>query len=635
MQSNGHHAVVEYGKKLLPGNISSPLCNDHDGKDCIYWCQTCWKATCIDCVISLHNGHSFTKLETALQEKRTSLQNELENLESNILKEWKDLLVQAKQATADFLEQMSYGGIEKKLEDRAKVFHKIVDEILENNKKQLREAKASNLAALREQERRVSDGLEKVKQDIKDCEDRLRTGDIENLLKDVQESKQYVLPTISGVIPPSFTSSQIDSTSLAKMFGKLTVQKASQADDSHHSQSTDTSKSNQKTQFVKRPKSDPATVARRHSDPIQTPLQETLKSSSTESVSVPPIPDKKPTVPGRKPFMPDKKPAVPDRKPLIPGKVPDRKPVTQETAKPSVAGHSKPIQAQTKPLQQQILIPTGQSKLILQTSNSPVRSIACALSGQAWIRVLNRKLQLVDRHASSVKDAIETDFDFGFMIISPQGDILLSDTSNNSIKSISRVKKLMIMRWTVKTLFKLLWTPTDLCCLDSGNIAVTFFNEGCVVIYSTSGQVIKALDTKLFNQPLRVAQNKINSDMYITDRNPIEDLERNRRSTEDSSTGKVLALDKDFNIRYEYTGRYRNRKPFSPYGLCTDEAGHVLISDHNNHRVHILDKDGQFLRELLTEDQRRREPYNIDVDDEGNAWVGYSDGGVIVVKYLQ
>ena len=136
---------------------------------------------------------------------------------------------------------------------------------------------------------------------------------------------------------------------------------------------------------------------------------------------------------------------------------------------------------------------------------------------------------------------------------------------------------------------------------------------------------------------MRIAQNKINSDMYITDRNLGKDLERddNFSFSDLSSTGKVLALDKDYKVRYQYTGtgQYRNRKSFSPYGLCTDNTGHVLISDHNNHRVHILDKDGQFLGDVLNWGQK--EPYNIDVDNEGNLWVGSRDGGVFVVKYLQ
>ena len=97
--------------------------------------------------------------------------------------------------------------------------------------------------------------------------------------------------------------------------------------------------------------------------------------------------------------------------------------------------------------------------------------------------------------------------------------------------------------------------------------------------------------------------------------------------------GKVVALDKDYRVRYEYTGQ-RDRETFSPRGLCTDNEGRVLITDVSNHRVHILDRDGHFRQFLLTKEQGLRLPWSIDVDREGNAWVG-GGGGMKVVKYLQ
>ena len=98
-----HHSVVEYTKKLMPGYISNPICHDHDGQECIYWCQPCGKVACVGCVTSSHIGHRFVKLETVLEEKRTSLQKELENLESNDLKEWQGLMTEAGKTTTDFL----------------------------------------------------------------------------------------------------------------------------------------------------------------------------------------------------------------------------------------------------------------------------------------------------------------------------------------------------------------------------------------------------------------------------------------------------------------------------------------------------------------------------------------------------
>ena len=530
-----HHSVVEYAKKLMPGSLSSPPCHDHDGKECICWCQTCSKAACVDCVTSIHNGHKFAKLETVLQEKRTSLQKELENLESNVIKEWQDLMTEAGQFTSDFLGQVN--GIEKELEVRAKEFHKRVDEIKENAKKQLNELKISSLAILHEQEKKLSQGLEKVKQEIKECEDQLRSGDVESLLKHegAQDSKEDNLPTVSSVSPPVLTPYHIDTKSLTEMFGQLTVTKTTQL-------SIDTSSDTRKTTFSE---TSQATAAGKNR-----PIQATFR----------------------------------DIQRLFHGTTDSTKPQTQLIPKPSIQSEFQ----------------TG----------SPAPSLACVGSNRAWVQAGGKKLQLMDRQGS-VKETIHTDFSFNDITVSPQGEILLSDRVNKCIKSVSADR-------TVKTLCNVKWEPRGLCSLHSGDIAVTFEMAARVIIYSPSWKVVKEIDKKLFIGPYSIAQSKVNSDLYISD----------------PEADKVVALDKDYRVRYEYTGQ-RDWVSFTPRGLCTDNAGHVLITDYMINRVHILDKDGQFLQHLLTGEQGLKWPYSIDVDSARKAWVGESEGGVKVVKYLK
>ena len=515
-----HHSVVEYTKRLTPGSLSSLLCHDHDGKECICWCQTCEKAACIDCVTKSHRGHQFTELETVLQERRVSLQEELKYLESNDLKEWRGLMIEARKATSDFLGQVDW--MEKELEERAKEFHHRVEEIKENYKKELNELKTSNLTILHRQEKRVSVGLEKVKQQAKECEDQLRSSDMESLLehKSFTHDKKDPLPTISCATPPVLSPSQIDTKALTEMFGQLTVPKTKQ-----------TAKST-KSQVL--------------GQPYQASSRDTQSRGATNRT----------------------------------------KPQTQLIPKPSVL-----------------------SEFRTKTDRT---SVICVGSGLAWVRTYWKVIQLVDRHGA-VKDTIHTDFDFDDMVLSPQGDILLTDHDNKCIQSIASNKR------KVKTLFKLQREPCGLCCLHSGDIAVTFPGEHRVVIYGASGKVIQELDKELFKSPHSVAQSKVNSDLYISDR------------------GKVVVLDKDYRVRYEYAGQGDGEYDFDPRGVCTDNAGRILIPDYENARVDILDRDGRFLQYLVTKKQGLKNPSWIDVDSEGKAWVGeniWPTGYVKVVKYL-
>ena len=145
-------------------------------------------------------------------------------------------------------------------------------------------------------------------------------------------------------------------------------------------------------------------------------------------------------------------------------------------------------------------------------------SIVYAGSGRAWAQTDDKKLQLINRRRA-VKDTIDTDFAFNDITISPQGNLLLSDKDSNSIVSISgeKVAKTLFNTSTNMGWFKTSCKSHGLCYLHSGDIAVTFADEGRVVIYSMSGKVIKELDKKLFRYPRKVAQSKINSDLYIAD----------------------------------------------------------------------------------------------------------------------
>ena len=122
-----------------------------------------------------------------------------------------------------------------------------------------------------------------------------------------------------------------------------------------------------------------------------------------------------------------------------------------------------------------------------------------------------------------------------------------------------------------------------------------------------------------------VCMNKVNQDIYICD----------KESHRFESAGKVIAVAGDGKLRYEYPGQGDSK--FTPMGLCTDQMGHVLITDHNNQRVHILDQEGRFIQYILTSQQGLHQPVTIDVDKEGYVWVGekvaISTGRVKVVKY--
>ena len=549
-KATSHHSVVPYGEKLRPEHLYSLSCLDHKGKECNFWCEKCSKATCIDCVTTSHQGHILIKLEAVLKEKTAKLQSELSNLESNELKDWEALMEEAKQMTADFLDKVDKMG--KELDVRAKEFHAKVDEIFKASKKQLEDMKKTSVANLQQQEKMVSGGLEKVKQEIRDCEDKLRNGSMDSLLQyeEKPEKMKVPLPKLSPAMPTKLTPSHIISQCLTEMFGVLTEQQAKGA----------------------------------------------KANIGATSQHLPNLTDQ--------------------------GNVGLLKGTTQKTegseSKSTPQGNQETPTKATLPTPQRQLIPTPSVQSSFYTRyNSYDQSIVCVGTGLAWVRTGDKKLKLMDQ-SGAVKDAIDNWFYFSDVVLSPQGEFLLTDTNNKCIRSIHLDR-------VARTLFRTQWTPYGLCCLHSGDVAVTFNSEGRVVIYNMSGKIVQELSKKLFKLPHGVTQNKVNHDLCVCDKN----------KSESTSTGKIVALDvSSYHARYKYRGQ--DTTPFCPMDLCTDSAGRVLIADYIATRVDILDKDGQFIQYLLTKEQGLLKPISIDVDSEGNAWVGEErNGGVKVVKYLQ
>ena len=243
--------------------------------------------------------------------------------------------------------------------------------------------------------------------------------------------------------------------------------------------------------------------------------------------------------------------------------------------------------------------------------------LVCEQHGLTWVQTESKTLQLMDKNGS-VKITIINDSDISDMAITSHKQLLLVDESSY-IKSVSKEKK-------IDKMFKPSWHPTGLCFLPTENIAVAFGYCGKVKVYHSNGTISQHLDNINFRHPFQVAANKKNWDMYVCD----------HESDGFNDPGKVIAIEADGELRYEYYGQ--GSQTFRPMGVCSDRMGHVLITDYGNHQINILDKDGNFIQYLLTSKHGLYNPVSIDVDSNGFVWVGRkiikSKGQIKVAKYL-
>ncbi|KAJ8313628.1 hypothetical protein KUTeg_008189 [Tegillarca granosa] len=134
-------------------------------------------------------------------------------------------------------------------------------------------------------------------------------------------------------------------------------------------------------------------------------------------------------------------------------------------------------------------------------------------------------------------------------------------------------------------------------------------NDTKIVELTTNGQHIRTIqhDTVsnklLFDTPVCICTN-INGDIIVLD---------NRR--------KIVAINKSSTKRFIYNGKERNLKNlWSPQYVVTSRYGHIIISDHRNSVLHMLDKDGNFIEFLFTLDHGCCHPTGLAIDILGRLW---------------
>nr|XP_034305023.1 uncharacterized protein LOC109620410 [Crassostrea gigas] len=260
----------------------------------------------------------------------------------------------------------------------------------------------------------------------------------------------------------------------------------------------------------------------------------------------------------------------------------------------------------------------------IQTGHEKLRSVTCLNEDRIWtsgqtndIKCFNIKgslLQTIKTKSEEWPNDIAVD---------SGGNLLYCDGTDRTVN--------IVKNGQTEVLIKLQgWKPINLCVTSTGDLLVTMYSDDWtqskVVRYSGS----KEKQTIQFDdegKPLYSGNGKIK---YITE-NRNHDI-----CVADGVAGAVVVVNQDGKLRWRYTGHpsVTKNEPFEPIGITTDSQSRILTADSDNHCIHILDQNGQFLRYIDNCDLE--DPFGLCVDNNDNLFVcEVYKGNVKKIKYLK
>ena len=261
-----------------------------------------------------------------------------------------------------------------------------------------------------------------------------------------------------------------------------------------------------------------------------------------------------------------------------------------------------------------------------ETVNSKltVNSICCLSDTEFWTCLYDDHLLRLYNLQGELIKSIKTKSwrEPRSIAVTRNGDLVYTGYSYRSINLVHGTK--------IQTLIRLRgWRALNVCC--------TFAEELLVLMYTINEEVgqYEARVVRYFGSTLKqtIQWDGRGKPLYACKMGG--DLTENRNldiCVADCDADAVVVVSADGQFRFKYFGYpYSTQGSFKPTGITTDSRANILITDCDNHHIHIVDQDGYFLRYI--DNCGLHYPIDLSLDTSDNLFI--AEKKLFIVKKIQ